>query len=114
MNKRELKDIIQQGENLTVEFKSWVRTHSMKERINLAVPELIAFANTKGGSVFFGIEDTGEVTGCSDFNSQKIIEAIYDKTRPSLFVNVENIMYEGKIVIMLHVEHDGNTYATTD
>lgn len=37
----------------------------MKERINLVVPELIAFANSKGGTVYLGIEDDGEVTGCS-------------------------------------------------
>ncbi|WP_443715123.1 RNA-binding domain-containing protein, partial [Ruminococcus bromii] len=31
----------------------------MKKRINLAVDELIAFANNKGGTLYFGVEDNG-------------------------------------------------------
>lgn len=114
MTGKELKKIIEQGENISIEFKSWKRSRNMKERINLAVPELIAFANAKGGGVFFGIEDDGQITGCQDFDLQNIVEAIYDKTTPPLFVNAETINYEGKDIIMLQVEHDGNIYATTD
>lgn len=34
---KELQSIIARGENLTVEFKSWVKTSSHKERVSLAV-----------------------------------------------------------------------------
>jgi ATP-dependent DNA helicase RecG len=87
----------------------------MKERIGLAVDELIAFANSKGGTVYFGVEDDGEVTGCDgSFDLQNIVDSIYDKTRPSLFVDADVIEYQGKKVITLAVERDGTTYATTD
>ena len=87
----------------------------MKERIALAVDELIAFANNKGGTVYFGVEDTGEVTGCTgNYDLQNIVEAIYDKTRPPLFTEAGEFEYQGKTVIALSVEHDGTTYATTD
>ena len=37
----------------------------MKEIISLAVDELIAFANSKGRTVYFGVEDNPVVvTGC--------------------------------------------------
>ena len=36
----------------TVEFKSWVKARNMKKIISLAVDELIAFANSKGGTVY--------------------------------------------------------------
>ncbi len=65
MDEQTVKQIIEQGETVSVEFKSWINTNSMKERINLIVPELIAFANSKGGTVYLGIEDNGVVTGCS-------------------------------------------------
>ena len=42
------------GESQTVEFKSWVKASGFKEVINLAVDELIAFANADGGTVYFG------------------------------------------------------------
>ena len=52
MKEQSLKNIIAQGETITVEFKSWIKANSMKDRINLVVPELIAFANSKGGTVY--------------------------------------------------------------
>lgn len=107
--------ILQHGENSTVEYKSWEKAKSMKERVNLAVDELLAFANSKGGTVYFGIEDDGEVTGCSgNYDLQNMIEAIYDKTRPPLFVEYEEIMYQGKKIIALSVQSDGTKYSTTD
>lgn len=56
MNASEFKKIIAEGETSTVEFKSWKKASGMKERVKLAVDELIAFANAKGGTLFFGVE----------------------------------------------------------
>ena len=110
-----LKEIITKGETTTVEFKSWIKADSMKERINLAVPELIAFANSKGGTVYLGIEDNGDVTGCfGKYDLQNICESIYDKTRPPMFTDIEELEYQGKKIIAISVMPDGNTYATTD
>lgn len=55
-------------ESMTVEFKSWIKSKGFKERINLITPELVALANTKGGIILLGIENSGEVTGCMNFN----------------------------------------------
>ena len=57
----------------------------MRERISLAVDELVAFANAKGGTVYMGVEDDGTVTGCNKYDAQRIMESIYDRTRPALF-----------------------------
>ena len=102
------------GESVTVEFKSWIKAKDMRERISLAVEELIAFANTKGGVLYFGVEDNGEVTGCEKYDCQKIMESIYDRTRPSLFTEIEVIQYNIFDVLAIKVIPDGNTYATTD
>lgn len=102
------------GESVTVEFKSWIKAKDMRERISLAVEELIAFANTKGGVLYFGVEDNGEVTGCERYDCQKIMESIYDRTRPSLFTEIEVIKYNTFDVLAIKVIPDGNTYATTD
>ena len=116
MTTEEFKKILDKGETDTVEFKSWVKARSQKEIISLAVDELIAFANHKGGTVYFGVEDQPiEVTGCSrDYDSQRIIEGIYDKSRPSLFTEIYDFEYEGKLVIAISVKADGKTYTTTD
>lgn len=111
----DFEKVLQQGESINTEFKSWRKASNMKERIALAVDELIALANSKGGTVYFGVEDNGEVTGCSgNYDLQNIVEAIYDKTRPGLFTEAEKFEYHGMTVIILSVDHDGTTYATTD
>lgn len=110
-----LQEALETGESIDIEFKSWIKAHNMKERISLAVDELIAFANCKGGTVYLGVEDNCEVTGCTGtYDLQAISESIYDKTRPPMFTEIEEIEYEGKKVIAISVEADGKTYATTD
>lgn len=115
MNIDDFAEILKIGESINTEFKSWNKVFDMKKRINLAVDELIAFANNKGGTLYFGVEDNGEVTGCDgNYDLQNIIESIYEKTRPSIFVDPEEIEYNGKKVIALTVASDGITHATTD
>lgn len=115
MNIDDFAEILKIGESINTEFKSWNKVSDMKKRINLAVDELIAFANNKGGTLYFGVEDNGEVTGCDgNYDLQNIIESIYEKTRPSIFVDPEEIEYNGKKVIALTVVSDGITHATTD
>ena len=115
MNIDDFAEILKIGESSNTEFKSWNKVSDMRKRINLAVDELIAFANNKGGTLYFGVEDNGEVTGCDgNYDLQNIIESIYEKTRPSIFVDPEEIEYNGKKVIALTVASDGITHATTD
>lgn len=115
MNIDDFAEILKIGESINTEFKSWNKVSDMKKRINLAVDELIAFANNKGGTLYFGVEDNREVTGCDgNYDLQNIIESIYEKTRPSIFVDPEEIEYNGKKVIALTVASDGITHATTD
>lgn len=55
----ELRELIQQGESLALEFKSDVK--SLPDRDLIAA--VVSLANTEGGSLLLGVEDDGEVTG---------------------------------------------------
>ena len=114
MNIIDFERLLIAGESLTVEFKTWIHAKDMRERISLVVDELVAFANAKGGTVYLGVEDDGTVTGCKDYDIQKIMESIYDRTRPALFTEIEVIQYKGKDILAIKVERDGTTYATSD
>jgi predicted HTH transcriptional regulator len=57
MKRKTVVDLIEAGESLTVEFKQRFSTH---EKI---AKELIAFANTRGGYLFIGIDDDGSLYG---------------------------------------------------
>jgi predicted HTH transcriptional regulator len=57
MRYRELLELIEEGENIQCEFK---RKFSTSEKI---AREMIAFANTKGGYLLFGVDDDKKIVG---------------------------------------------------
>lgn len=57
MTRKQLLKLIEEGENQSVEFK---QRFSTEEKI---AKEMIAFANTKGGIIIFGVEDDGKIRG---------------------------------------------------
>jgi ATP-dependent DNA helicase RecG len=59
MNELIVSELISQGENSSIEFKS------EKVRPENVAREMTAFANTNGGTLFIGIEDDGTITGIS-------------------------------------------------
>lgn len=75
MTKEELKIIIAQGESSTLQFKQqW----SDNDKIT---KELVAFANSRGGSIVFGVEDkTGRIEGLSYDDVQTISSKVGNMT----------------------------------
>ena len=71
MNHKQLITLIEDGENLNVEFK---QKFSEYEKI---AKEVIAFANTKGGFIIFGIDDRGKIYGV---DSEKEIAELVNQT----------------------------------
>src|SRR5690606_38548379 len=96
MNKN-INHIIQQGESETLEFKT-----SFSDEV---IVSLVAFANTKGGSVYVGIADNGEVKGVDlgKETIQKWLNEIKDKTQPSIIPAVDVFTEEGKQVVCIRV-----------
>jgi predicted HTH transcriptional regulator len=91
MKINELENIIIEGENLNIEFK---RKVSSPEKI---AKEMIAFANTKGGIIFFGIDDDKTIVGV---NSEKEeLELI--STSANFFCDPP-VKFEQKIIYYKH------------
>lgn len=64
----ELEQLIKQGENDFVEFKSTIRlnlhSNKMGKEIELAwLKSVVAFCNTEGGRILIGVKDNGEIFG---------------------------------------------------
>lgn len=104
MRMEELQDLINGGENLKVEFKSWIETPNFKSLIKLCVKEVVALANSDGGYLLLGVEDDGTITGCEKYDLQNIIESIYDRTVPKLFTRVESQKIGDKDVIIIYID----------
>ena len=110
----DIRKIIKAGEINTVEFKSWKKTPNYKEMIELLVKEAVGLTNTKGGIILVGVEDDGEITGCTKFDTQKIVEAIYDKTIPKLFTDIEVYKLDDKEIISISVEKSSEIISTSN
>ena len=89
--------ILEQGEGLKVEFKTTFNTE--------AIETLAAFVNAKGGAVYIGIKDNGEIVGVQlgKESTQQWINEIKSKTEPSIIPDVETIEVEGKQIVVLSV-----------
>lgn len=107
-----IEEILSKGETLTVEFKSWIKVKE-KELMKILTKEAVGLANTKGGVILVGVEDDGEVTGCENYNTQNILESIYDRTVPKLFNSIEEIEVNDKVVLAIIVEKGDTVYATS-
>ncbi|MEP7234211.1 MAG: RNA-binding domain-containing protein [Ignavibacteriota bacterium] len=64
VTRRDVMALIAEGEGLHIEFK---RHFSSPEKI---AKEMIAFANTKGGTILFGVDDDGSVFGLQSEKSE--------------------------------------------
>lgn len=76
----DVKRIVARGEGQHIEFKRRVPTH---ERI---AKEMIAFANTGGGTVLIGVNDDGTVVGVKDADEEEfsLRQAVASHCRPAV------------------------------
>ena len=83
MKPSELSNIIKLGENEQVEFKSSFNDETIES--------LVAFANTKGGTVIIGVNDDGIITGVNVGKETipKWINEIKQKTQPAIIPDIE-------------------------
>jgi predicted HTH transcriptional regulator len=99
MKRSELKDLIEGGENLHCEFK---RKFSNSEKIS---KEMIAFANTKGGFILFGIDDNKEIVGVESEKSESelINDTALNYCEPPVLFNLEYIDMNGKEIVVVEI-----------
>jgi predicted HTH transcriptional regulator len=96
MNRRELLELIEEGENIQCEFK---RHFTTPQKI---AKEMIAFANTKGGYLIFGVDDDREVVGVDSEKSESemIKDAAENYCEPSLTYSIDFIEVYGKEIVV--------------
>jgi len=104
MDVSELRALISEGENFEIEFK---RQFSGIEKI---AKEIIAFANTKGGMILFGVDDDGTIYGVESEKSEMdlIHEAARKYCEPPIEPIVQVIELNGKDIVVAIVEESQN------
>lgn len=95
----DLFKLIEDGENETVEFK---RKFSTPQKI---AKEMIAFANTKGGNILFGIDDNKKIIGVDSEKSE--LDLIDTAARffcePEIYFTTKIIPVNEKDVVVINI-----------
>lgn len=103
MNQEELLKTIKQGETSKVQFKQKL------EHKDAIAAEMIAFANSKGGVILFGIEDkTGAIIGLDYQQLQETGNALSnianDFVKPQIFITTEVVDLNEKSILIASIE----------
>lgn len=102
MKVEELQKKIRCGETSRVQFKQ--QFTSQKQ----IAEEMVAFANSEGGDILFGIEDkTGRIVGLDYVEIQNITRelgnAANEHVRPTIYVRTDVVELDGKMVLVVSV-----------
>lgn len=107
MTEEELKDMCLCGETTKVQFKE--SPIAQKD----AAREMIAFANSKGGVILFGVEDkTGMIKGLSyeDIQqmSRELGNAANEQVKPTIYIETEVVRVDDKHVLVCSIAEGRN------
>jgi len=111
-NEHEIKKLIQQGEGLSLEFKSDLKCLPDRD----LVATVVSLANTEGGDLLLGVEDDGTPTGLhgSHQNLSTLPALIANRTNPALSVRVQKLAISGSDIARIEVPKSRQVVATSD
>lgn len=106
-----IKEILQKGESLTVEFKE------SKNKLNKDVFDTVcAFLNRNGGELFLGVNDRGEVVGVDKDSVAQVKKDFAtsmnnpQKINPTFYLNAEEIQIGDKIILYIYVPESSQVH----
>ena len=99
MDYKDIDELIDEGEGFELEFKRKVTSPKKIART------LIAFANTRGGTILFGVDDDRTVVGVgSEKEEMKMIHTAGDYfCEPPIVPEIDVVSYRGRDVIVATV-----------
>ena len=119
MTPEELRYLIARGETLAVEFKGEGRTPLNDRELVECVVCLANRTGTGPGLLLIGVEDDGRVTGArprhgASTDIHKLAALIAARTRPALTVQIEELLLDGKPVLIVDVPVQRQPTSTSD
>lgn len=100
MKVSKIKEIIKQGERISVEFKE------CKTSLSKDVFETVcSFLNRSGGELFLGVDKNGEITGIENNHIERIkkdfVTAVNNlqKINPAFYLTIEEIEINEKTIL---------------
>lgn len=112
INSQDIKEIIQNGETLSVEFKSDLT----RLPDSALVTAIVGLSNTEGGYLLLGVEDNGNITGLHEKhkNTYGLSGLVANRTVPSLNVQSQIIEIDDVNIAIIKVPKAKGIIATSD
>jgi ATP-dependent DNA helicase RecG len=98
----------------TLEFKQ--ECDSPKRTLEILADAVVCLANSEGGQIIVGVADrpgdAGSIVGVSsELSVDVVVRGIFDRTRPSLSVPAEEVVYEGRRLLVITAPRGAVFYA---
>ncbi len=101
MNKNKLIDIIASGENSYVQFKADFKSP------NQLAAEIVAFANSNGGTILVGVNDDGGITGLNAMDIRRLNQLISNTAsqlvHPPVNPITEQFRFDEEMVMVINI-----------
>ena len=100
MNAIELLELINKGENYHLEFK-------LEEENNEDYAKtIVSFANTDGGKILIGIDDSANIVGVSEVDKVmlRLDDIAINRCDPPITILQESVTINDKFVVIVHIE----------
>ncbi len=112
LTEQQIIALTQMKETLTLEFKSDRKCLPDSE----LVAAIVSMANTEGGTLLFGVEDNGTITGLhqNHENIATLPAMIANKTNPPLSVSVDAAFIQGKKIACITIPRSRQLVSTSD
>ena len=101
MEIEKLKQLLKKREKKNIEFKGVFPKQAHK-----VAKEMVAFANTEGGTIFIGVDDYGNIIGVNDpVKTDERLTGIARGCDPPIRLEIERIQIDSKTIVSAKVPH---------
>jgi len=99
MNIQYIEQLIQQGENSSIEFKS------SDVKPDAIAKEIVALANLTGGTILIGVEDDGKITGLQPNKNHEewIMNIARNNINPAIIITYQQFEIYDKTIAIINV-----------
>lgn len=111
ISEQDIEQMLLTGENETIEFRQEIKNSAVR-----LAKTVVAFANTRGGSIIVGVDDDHRVVGCETKGlADTVTNIIRSHCEPPISVTTEIVEYKHKPLFIIRVPKiEGQVYTVRE